>query len=157
MNTDRKVESVRKIDQAKAESFKNNQSLFRNYMKGLSKKVNKPLVKIANVYVPFSLGTIATAAGCSFLAYNNDEMTLHEMLNMIGQTVAINAAGALGLTLATITAVSATESIKFINGYTKYPKNIEQLKRLGVYNQLQEKKASLETKQEVSHSKGGHK
>lgn len=157
MNTDRKVESVRKIDKAKEESFKNNRSLFRNYMKGLSQKVNKPLVKIANVYVPFSLGTVATAAGCSFIGHNDNEITLHEMLNVIGQTVAINAAGALGLTLATIAAVSTAESIKFIHDYTKYPQNVEQLKRLGVYNQLQDKKASLESQSEQDHSKGVHK
>lgn len=139
MDIDKKVQSVRRIESAEEiKKYEGRSALFKNYMKEIAQKSDKPLLKIANVYIPFSLGILATSAGGSIVGFNNNEVTLHEVIKIIGKTAAVDAAGALGLVVATIGAVSITEAIKFTRDYISYPKNKEDLIRLGIYNQTQD-------------------
>ncbi len=144
---DRKVQSVRKVESAEEiKRYEGRHSLFKNYMKEIAKKADKPLLKVANFYIPFSLGTLVTAAGCSFLGYNNEEISLGEAMHIIGKTAEADVAGALGLVVATIGAISVKEAISFTHAYMTYPKNKEELIRLGIYNKTQDALKTLEEK-----------
>lgn len=157
-NIDKKVQSVRRVESIEEiKKYEGRSALFKNYMKEIAKKSDKPLLKIANVYIPFSLGTLVTAAGGSFLGYDNNEITLNQAINIIGKTAAIDAAVALGFVVATIGAVSAKEAISFTQDYLSYPKNKEDLIRLGIYNQTQDALNSIKERtvsKEESSTKG---
>ena len=150
-NIDKKVQSVRRVESVEEiKKYEGRSGLFKNYMQEMKTKIDKPLLKIANVYLPFSLGTLVTAAGGSIIGYQNDEITLNEAVKLVGKMGAVEAAGALGLVIATIGAVSAKEAITFTHDYMTYPKNKEDLIRLGLYNKTQDTLNNLEARKSTT-------
>lgn len=145
---DKKVQSVRRVETfEETKKYENRSHLFKKYMNEMKQKAEKPLLKIGKVYIPFSLGTIATAASGSIIGCHDNEISLSEAINIVGKVGAVDAAGALGLVVATISAVSIKEAIKFTYDYMSYPKNKEDLIRLGLYNKTQDALNSLEVKE----------
>lgn len=153
---DKKVQSVRRIESyEERKKYESRSTLFKNYMKEMKQKADKPLLKITEVYVPFSVGILATVAAGSIIGYHTDEISLSEAINIVGKTGAVETAGFLGLVLATISAVSTKEAIKFTHDYMSYPKNKEDLICLGLYNKTQDAINHLETSvNELDSTKG---
>lgn len=140
MDIDKKVESVRKIEDLKEmDAYEARRKVFKGYMSELGKKTNETLLKVADKFIPFSLGGLAVSAGGSLLGMNNQEINLTQALEIVGKTGAIEAATAMGIVVATVATISASEAINFTNAYLSYPKNKEELIRLGMYNKVEDK------------------
>lgn len=157
---DRKVESVRRIEDFNTKkTYETNRQIFKDYMKSLSNQSNKALLKVGKIAVPFSLGSLVTAAGCSFLAVNDHEITIHQAIEMVGKVGAIELGALLGLTVSTIAAISAKDAISFTHDYISYPKNKEQLQKLGLYNKVMDAQENLtiQANEKSSSQKGASK
>lgn len=136
---DKKVASVRKVEEAsEIKKYEGTKGIVRRYMSSLNEKADKTLLKVANVYIPFSIGGLTVAAGGSFLGVADNELTLSEAVKYVGTVGASEAAIALGIVLATVSAISAKEALSFTNSYLSYPKNKEELQRLGIYHKVED-------------------
>lgn len=140
MDIDKKVESVRKIEDLKEmDAYEARRKVFKGYMSELGKKTDKTLLRVVDKFIPFSLGGLAVSAGGSFLGMSDHEINLTQALEIVGKTGVVEAGAAMGIVVATIAAVSVNEAIKFTSAYLNYPKNKEELIRLGMYNKLEDK------------------
>lgn len=140
MDIDKKVESVRKIEDLKEmDAYEARRKVFKGYMSELGKKTDKTLLRVVDKFIPFSLGGLAVSAGGSFLGMSDHEINLTQALEIVGKTGLVEAGAAMGIVVATIAAVSVNEAIKFTSAYLNYPKNKEELIRLGMYNKLEDK------------------
>ena len=159
-NIDRKVQSVRRVeDFNEKKKYYTNKQIFRGYMKNLSDKKDKALLKVGKFMVPFSMGSIAVAASGSFLGVVNHEMTMQEAVALVGKVGALEAGLAVGLVLSTIAAIDAKAAISFTYDYMSYPRNKETLQKLGLYHKVLDKKEILESEEmeETSKQKGASK
>lgn len=140
MDIDKKVESVRKIEDLKEmDAYEARRKVFKGYMSELGKKTDKTLLRVVDKFIPFSLGGLAVSAGGSFLGMSDHEINLTQALEIVGKTGLVEAGAAMGIVVATIAAISVNEAIKFTSAYLNYPKNKEELIRLGMYNKLEDK------------------
>ena len=140
MDIDKKVESVRKIEDLKEmDAYEARRKVFKGYMSELCKKTDKTLLRVVDKFIPFSLGGLAVSAGGSFLGMSDHEINLTQALEIVGKTGLVEAGAAMGIVVATVAAISVNEAIKFTSAYLNYPKNKEELIRLGMYNKLEDK------------------
>ena len=140
MDIDKKVESVRKIEDLKEmDAYEARRKVFKGYMSELGKKTDKTLLRVVDKFIPFSLGGLAVSAGGSFLGMSDHEINLTQALEIVGKTGLVEAGAAMGIVVATVAAISVNEAIKFTSAYLNYPKNKEELIRLGMYNKLEDK------------------
>ena len=140
MDIDNKVESVRKIEDLKEmDAYEARRKVFKGYMSELGKKTDKTLLRVVDKFIPFSLGGLAVSAGGSFLGMSDHEINLTQALEIVGKTGLVEAGAAMGIVVATVAAISVNEAIKFTSAYLNYPKNKEELIRLGMYNKLEDK------------------
>lgn len=150
MDIDKKVESVRKIEGLKEmNAYEARRKVFKGYMSELGKKTDKTLLKVADKFIPFSLGGLAVSAGGSFLGVSDQEINLTQALEIVGKTGLVEASAAMGIVVATVAAISVNEAIKFTSAYLNYPKNKEELIRLGMYNKLEDKLNIMNQEQET--------
>lgn len=159
-NIDRKVQSVRRIeDYNEKKKYETNKQIFKGYMKSLSQKSDRALLKVGKIAVPFSLVSLATVASGSFLGVHNHDITIHEAIEMLGKTGAVELGAMLGIVVSTIAAISAKDAIQFAHDSMTYPKNKEQLQKLGLYNKMMDVKENLiiQTNEKSSSEKGASK
>ncbi len=141
---DRKIESVRRVeDFQEKKKYDTTKKIFQDYMKGMNQKLKKPMLRIAQVMIPFDIGGITTAAVGSTLGEISNELTLNEALEIVGKVGAVEVGATLGLVIATVAAANAREGIRFVNDYISYPKNKEQLELFGLYYKYEEKQRRM--------------